>query len=253
MFDLSNINGTWIVIAFTVAAYIASIPLRWLIRFTPASIRTRVQGPLGDALQLVMVVAGSIVGARFANLDITILLAVVAIFTAAISLAMDSSVKDAIASVKLMLFGYYTIGDNISYGDFTGKVVDISLFATTLNVSNKGLVFIPNSKLSDTNSVNHSRAPVEMLIRLPILTPHDRLRAVTLMMDMMQQVTGVLQGTTRVIHAWENGSEIYTVRFKIDKYDNRHSITNSASIELSNGLEKEGYKLGQSQSINVGG
>ena len=69
---LSHFNGTITVMLFAITAYIITIPLRWTLNLLPKRARSRVQGPLGDALQIIVVLSASIFGARYAQMDITI-------------------------------------------------------------------------------------------------------------------------------------------------------------------------------------
>lgn len=243
---LSHFNGTITVMLFAITAYIITIPLRWTLNLLPKRARSRVQGPLGDALQIIVVLSASIFGARYAQMDITILLAIVAIFTAGVSLAMDTSVKDVIASIKLMSFGYYLVGESITIKEYTGKVVGVSLFSTTIHVSTKGLVVIANSKISESDIINHSRVPIELSVRVPVSHTHDRAVAAALLRGAISEVPGVIIGTFRVIHEWQPGlCESYTVKFKIENYDMRHDIVSAASIACSSALEQADLILGE--------
>jgi small-conductance mechanosensitive channel len=222
------------------------VPLRLAFNLFPRGFQRRVKGPLGDIIQIGAILAAAILGARYAKMDITILLAIVAIFTAGVSLAMDTSVKDVIASVKLMIFGYYSIGDSITIKEYSGKVIDISLFATTLHVSAKGLVIISNSKISDSDIVNHSSVPIELSVRVPISVAHDRTIMQALIRSKVAEIPGIIIGSIKTVHAWEPGCcEVYTIRFKIDNYENRHDIVSSVSMTITNELESIGIMTGE--------
>lgn len=243
---LSRFNGTITVMLFSIAAYLLTIPLRWTLNFLPMRARRRVQGPLGDAVQIVIVLSAALFGARYAKMDITILLAIVAIFTAGVSLAMDTSVRDVIASVKLMAFGYYSVGDHISIKDYTGKVINVSLFATSIYVASKGLVTLSNSKISESDIVNHSRVPVELTVRIPVAASHEREIVASLLRARVAEIPGILVGSIKTIHAWETGCcEVYTIKFKVEDYEKRHEISSAVSIGATNELEANEIGVGE--------
>lgn len=244
--SLSGFNGAITVMLFSIIAYVITLPLRELLNFLPMRYRKRAGGPFGDAVQITIVLIGALIGARYAQMDVTILLAIAAILTAGVSLAMDTSIKDVIASVKLVAFDYYNIGESITVKEYTGKVMAISLFSTTIHVSTKGLVNIANSKISESDIINHSRAPVELTIRVPVAHTHDRTVAAALLRATVANLPGVILGTIRTIHEWQPGlCESYTIRFKVDDYDKRYEIASAVSIACSDELEKSGLSLGE--------
>lgn len=240
----SKLHGTLYIAIFAIAAFIISIPVRWVLNRLPGKFSKSASGPLGDAFQLAAIMIGAFAGAQYSGMDVTIVLAVVAIFTAGLSLAMDTSVKDAIASVKLLLFRYYDIGDQISFDGVTGKVVKISLFSTTINVSQKGLVTVGNSKVADVSIINHSREPVEFTVRIPIAQTHDRELTTGLIRATTESIAGIVIGSVKVTHVWE-AVEVYMVYFKVLDYDRRKEIVSRVSIAITNELEAAGIDVGE--------
>lgn len=240
----TNLPGFGIVLLYAIIALVISFPLKWAVRKLPCKWGKSLAGPLGDLLQIILVAVGIFFGARSAGVDVTVLLAVVAILTAGLSLALDSNVKDAIASAKILSSNLYKVGESISFDAITGKVYHLSLFSTTIHVSDRGLVTIANSKVVDGPVTNHSREPVEMQIRVPILSECKRSWVLSHLTGEAGKNNGVV--SCKVIHVWEpGGSEIYTIFAKVKDYDKRREIATEVSIAISDFLEESGLKLGE--------
>lgn len=240
----SKLHGTLYIAIFAIAAYTVSIPVRWMLNHLPGRYGKTISGPIGDTLQLTSVLVGAFIGAQVAGMDITVILAIVAIFTAGLSLAMDTSIKDAIACAKLLASRSYEVGEQITFAGITGKVEKISLFSTTINVSQKGLVTVGNSKIADEHPINHSREPVEFTVRIPIAQPHNRELVAGLIRSTAEGVAGIVINSVKVTHVWES-VEVYTVHFKICDYDKRKEIVSLVSISITNELEAAKVDVGE--------
>ena len=99
-----------IVIGIVVVSIFLSYGTKELVRRILSKFTGSYVGFAANATQLITILVGFIAAIKITNIDSTILLAMLAIVTAGISLALDQSVKDVIGGIKIILFKYYKIG-----------------------------------------------------------------------------------------------------------------------------------------------
>eukprot|EP00441_Pelagodinium_beii_P017195 CAMPEP_0197658504 /NCGR_PEP_ID=MMETSP1338-20131121/45277_1 /TAXON_ID=43686 ORGANISM="Pelagodinium beii, Strain RCC1491" /NCGR_SAMPLE_ID=MMETSP1338 /ASSEMBLY_ACC=CAM_ASM_000754 /LENGTH=318 /DNA_ID=CAMNT_0043235105 /DNA_START=76 /DNA_END=1032 /DNA_ORIENTATION=- len=87
-------------------------------------------------------------GAAMVNIQTTSFLAVLAMSSLAVGMAMQGMLQDLAAGVMLLVFRPYQLGDLIQAAKQTGRVSEIGMFETTmLSLDNKTII-IPNSQIS---------------------------------------------------------------------------------------------------------
>ncbi|TRX66792.1 mechanosensitive ion channel family protein [Flammeovirga kamogawensis] len=74
-----------------------------------------------------------------------------------LSIGSTSVITNAISGIVITYMRRFKIGDWIRIGDIMGEVVERSLFVTRLKTSKNEIVTIPNSKISESNTINYSQ------------------------------------------------------------------------------------------------
>jgi small conductance mechanosensitive channel len=72
----------------------------------------------------------------------------------AVGLALQGSLAHFASGVMLLIFRPFDIGDVVTAGGHTGKIMDIGLFATTLHTPDQEKIIVPNGQISGGSIVN---------------------------------------------------------------------------------------------------
>lgn len=91
------------------------------------------------------------------GVETTSLLAVLGAAGLAIGLALQGTLSNVSAGVMLLILRPFNVGDFISSGGVTGTVKSLGLFATEMATPDNIYIFVPNSKLWNTDIQNFSR------------------------------------------------------------------------------------------------
>jgi small conductance mechanosensitive channel len=91
------------------------------------------------------------------GVETTSLLAVLGAAGLAIGLALQGTLSNVSAGVMLLILRPFNVGDFISSGGVTGTVKTLGLFATEMATPDNIYIFVPNSKLWNTDIQNFSR------------------------------------------------------------------------------------------------
>lgn len=87
------------------------------------------------------------------------LLAVLGAAGLAIGLALQGTLSNVAASVMMLILRPFDVGDYITADTIGGTVVSLGLFGTELATADNVYIFVPNSKIWNTNIFNYSRNP----------------------------------------------------------------------------------------------
>ena len=94
--------------------------------------------------------------AAYLGVPMSSMVAVVASAGVAIGLALQGGLSNIASGIMIVIFRPFKVGDFIENAGFTGTVVDITLFTTTLATPDNKNVIIPNSILTSQTLVNYS-------------------------------------------------------------------------------------------------
>lgn len=85
------------------------------------------------------------------------LLAVLGAAGLAIGLALQGTLSNVAASVMMLILRPFNVGDYIVADGIGGTVMSLGLFGTELSTPDNVYIFVPNSKIWNTNIYNYSR------------------------------------------------------------------------------------------------
>ena len=132
---------------------------KWVNRLTLKSCRkSKVDEALARFLasifQYTVLAAALIAALAYVGIQTTSLIAVFASAGLAVGLALQGSLSNFASGVMILFFRPFSLGDKVTAGGETGKVVDIGLFATILLTPDNNKIIIPNSSVTGNTIVN---------------------------------------------------------------------------------------------------
>lgn len=165
-----------VLLALLSVSFGLSVVARRVIRGQLIKIAPGVAGFFATLVQLGIILGGVILAVYVAGVSGAVLLTVVAILSAGVSLALDHSAQDAIAGVKILVFGYVKAGDHVRLLDsYEGEVVATDLFTVTLRTRERDAVIIPNRNVIGSVVVNKSMIRGQAVdVMVPLRRPYDR-------------------------------------------------------------------------------
>lgn len=90
------------------------------------------------------------------NVPTASLIAVISSIGVTIGLALQGGLSNIAGGIMIVLFRPFRVGDCINSGSYTGVVIDIGLFYTTLRTGDNSHVVIPNGVITGATIVNYS-------------------------------------------------------------------------------------------------
>lgn len=120
--------------------------------------------------------------------------AVIGTLTVAITFSIQDILKDLVAGIYILLEHPFFIGDQISTGEYTGRVVAVELRATRVRLVSGEEITIPNALVFGNIVINNSRYAerrATITVTLP-LEDFDRAQTPDQLLGCIQEVEGVL-------------------------------------------------------------
>jgi len=200
---------------------------------------------LSNVVQLLVLLAGLNLIVYVAGLNTAVILTVIAIFTAGISLALDGSVRDLIATVKLLTFGYYKVGDVVTLTGNTGKVTEITAFSTILETGIRDKVIIGNKEIVDTIILNHSAVQGHTTqVTIPIRGGHNRNQVMEILQEVAQQYPDQLpEFPSNVFYELLPDYEKYTMVLVIPNQVNPNRAITTLALAAATRLQESGIQV----------
>lgn len=181
------------------------------------------------------------------DLNLGGLLATSAVLSVVIGLALQDTLGNLFAGLSLQLERPYQVGDFISIGENSGRVVQIGWRATRISTFRCESVTLPNSMVAKSVVRNFSFGFVPIGIDLYLGLPHDappnQVKAAVL--DVLKEIAGILQEPPPQCRTWayEESSIRYQVRYWVADYGLADNIKEEIYTRLWYRLRREGIAL----------
>lgn len=171
---MNELNLNWQQISDVTMAYLPNIVLaivifvlgRWFTKLlvylfklgcTRAKIDETLVGFLSNivyALLLVIVVVASL---DKLGVKTTSVVAILAAAGLAVGLALQGSLSNFASGVMLIIFAPFKKGDFVEVAGIAGKVVEVSVFVSTLHTPDNKVIYLPNAQITSGAITNYSR------------------------------------------------------------------------------------------------
>lgn len=213
--------------------------LRWTI---PTA-----SGMIGNLLRYGVVTGGLILALQEAKASQAQIWTIVAVFSAALVLALESSARDLLSGIKLLIFGIYRNGDLVTIGEYQGQVIEITDSFTRLEERwTHSIVYIRNSDVLESTVINHSRNPIETLVlTVPVMSVDGQiLRAIQTIELAVRSFERFRESRLSVHYDVEGSQEVFRVFvpeiLKLTRDETKSVLLSS----ISTALVRTGIRVG---------
>src|SRR4051812_16326738 len=166
------------------------------------------------------------------DVDLSGVLATSAVLSVVIGLALQDTLGNLFAGLSIQLERPFQVGDYVSIGEHTGKVLQVAWRATRMETFRREVITLPNSILSKTPVKNFSRASqpvgIDLYVHLSYDVPPNLAREA--MMQVIASVPNVLAEPHSRVRVW--GYDPDGVRWQIRYFVADYLQADNAMDEL---------------------
>jgi small-conductance mechanosensitive channel/CRP-like cAMP-binding protein len=175
------------------------------------------------------------------------LLATSAILSLVVGLALQETLGNVFAGLSIQAEKPFEVGEWITFGEETGRIVQIGWRTTQIETFSLDLVSVPNNVLAREIVLNHNR-PVHstgqlLQLRLSFDAPPNRVKDVV--RDVLAAEPRVARSPEPVVRflGFEDHWATYRVRFWIEEMSEKYVITDALYTALWYRLRREGLEV----------
>ena len=170
-------------------------------------------------LTLYAIAAGSVLRARY-QLDLSSLLATSAVLSVVLGFALQETLGNLFAGLTLHAEQPFGRGEWVSFGKYTGRIIDVGWRSTRMVTMQEEELVVPNSALAREPVINHSRPTplecIELLFKLDQEVAPARAKAVLLEAVLRSPRVLKAPAPSCQLASFEDNAAAYRVRFFID-------------------------------------
>jgi small-conductance mechanosensitive channel len=187
------------------------------------------------------------------NLDLTGVVATSAVLSVVLGLALQDTLGNLFAGLSLQLERPFQVGDFVTIGSHTGRVVQIAWRATRIENFRKEVITLPNALVAKEAVKNFSANPggvaVDIYVGLSYDAPPNQVKAAV--QDVLSEVPHVLREPRPQVRTWafdESGVR-YQLRYWVTSLQFADSVMEEIYTHLWYRLRREGIEVPLPQRV----
>jgi small-conductance mechanosensitive channel len=181
------------------------------------------------------------------KIDLTSFLTTAGILSIVLGLALQDTLGNLFSGLAVQIERPFTTGDWITFGENTGRVVELGWRATTILTRSEDLVIVPNNVLTKLELTNHTR-PTKVSGRIQEIglsyhTPPSMASKVIL--DTLTNVPGVLAAPPPGVrvHAFGDFQVVYRFNYFVADFPDAPGIESAVFSALWYALKRHGIEI----------
>lgn len=112
---------------------------------------------INSIIRYIFIIVTILVVLQINGIDVSSMLAGVGIASVIIGLAIQDALKDIIRGFSILSDNYFAVGDIVTYGEFTGKVLVIGLRTTRIqDIATENIISVANRNIEQVQIVSNS-------------------------------------------------------------------------------------------------
>ena len=237
VFKLYAIPLLWQVLGALVIWFVGGVLIRIACRMVAAAMTARnldrtltsyITSTLSILLRVVLI--AGVLG--MFGVESTSFAALLAAAGVAIGMAWSGLLANFAAGVFLVLLRPFKVGDIITAAGVNGQVIEIGLFATTLDTRDNVRIFVGNNKLFSDNIINHSHNPyVRIEVRAQVAHGVDPFAVAARLTPLIAQIPHVIANPGPEVGVFEYnlaGSMLYVRPYVLGGVPEQEAVRGAA-------------------------
>ncbi len=108
------------------------------------------------------------------GIDTKSIIAGLGVLSAVLGLALQDTLKDFVGGVSIILENYYVVGDMVTFGDFTGEVIELGLKSTKIKNFNGEILILANRNVNQVINLSQAKQNIFLEISVAYEEPTEK-------------------------------------------------------------------------------
>lgn len=165
-----------------------------------------------------------------------------------LGLALQDTVKDLISGTMLIMENYLAVGDNVTYENFSGEVIELGLRTTKIKASSGEVMIIANRNIDTI--INSSQKKAHLYISVPTAYEEKLDKVETVLKDVIQEAIDDQLILPDSIYQGVNSFDASSIGYQLDIHcgqDDRSTVKREMYKRIKIAYEKNKIKIPYSQ------
>ncbi len=182
------------------------------------------------------------------GVDTRALITSLGVASALLGLALQDTLKDFISGIDIIINNYFVVGDIVTYNDFTGEVIEMSLKATKIKKATGEVMVIANRNINQIINISQKKAD----LRIDIPTAYEEKtekveKAIAKIIEEAKKIKGVYNDSKYLgISDLKDSAINYTISI-ICTQEDQWQIRREVLKIIKNIYEKDNIKIPYAQ------
>ena len=173
------------------------------------------------------------------------LLAGLGVVGVVIGLALQDALKDIIGGINIIMDNYYVVGDLVTFGDFTGNVIEFGLKSTKIKGLKGDILIVANRNIDKIINLSQKRTVIFLNIPTAYEENHEKVeKSLESALKKLRKNENVLDKDTKYLGINEFGSSSISYLIQIKCLQGTHYAVRREALRLvKEAYEKDNIKI----------
>ena len=165
-----------------------------------------------------------------------------------LGLALQDTVKDLISGTMLIMENYLAVGDSVTYGSFSGEVIELGLRTTKIKASSGEVMIIANRNIDTI--INSSQKKAHIYLNVPTAYEEKQEKVEKVLMDVVQVAIDDKLILADSSYLGINSFDASAITYQLDIHcgqDERSSVKREMYKRIKSAYEKNKIKIPYNQ------
>lgn len=179
--------------------------------------RTTITNLFKNVIKYTIIIIACLTILSIYGVNVKAMVAGLGITATIIGLALQDTLKDIISGINIILDNYFIVGDIITYGEFTGEIIEFGLKSTKIKNANEEVLILANRNIKEIKNLSQKEHKVSIKVSLPYEVDVDTIETIInkKILPKIDTIANVIQGSTEYLGIDElaDSSVIYLIKF----------------------------------------
>lgn len=136
-----------------------------------------------NIVKYIVIILGALIILSEWGVNVTGIIAGLGIAGVVGGLALQDALKDIIMGCNIILDNFYVVGDFVSYGDFTGEVIEFGLKNTKIRNANNEVLVISNRNIDKVINYSQSKFIIPIIVNVSYEDKNEKVEKIMHMLE----------------------------------------------------------------------
>ena len=179
------------------------------------------------------------------GIDTKSIIAGLGVLSAVLGLALRDTLKDFVGGVSIILENYYVVGDFVTFGTFTGEVIELGLKSTKIKNFNGEILILANRNVNQVINLSQAKQNIFLEVSVAYEEPTEKVEtSLKKIMPEIEKINYVVKKSVAYLGISSLGDSAVTYLLKIQSLpDKQWQVKRDALRIIKNTFEEDNIKI----------